>query len=664
MKSNLVIILLLISLKIFATDYYVTNEGDDGNNGKSPQSGFATIKRVNQLKLKPGDRILFKKGDVFPGELVINQSGKAGKPIIISTYGEKDAAKPVIIGASTLIQWKKEQGNLYSAHAQYTVKQLFANGKSLCPGRLPNEGYFFIDEDGDRMVLKDKELDKYDNLEGSKVRIQTVNWQWEIRQVAEKNPGKIKLDSLLWHPTKKNFGYYLENKLAFVDKFGEWYYNEQEGRLYIMWEGNINNVEFQAVCLEDGIKIRNGLSNIEIKGVSIKYYNNAAINIGERSSGISISGNEISNIEVFGILMNKGCEVCHVSNNAIADIQGRGISTLEPQNCKISSNHIKRIGMIAGHGFDGVNSGVGICMENRENQKIEEQVIAMNNEISKNKIDSTGYGGIRADGAYNTIEYNVVREAVLTMNDGAGIYSWGKNYNYSHHNVFRNNIVVNVHGNTESSAGHHKIICALYLDNYSNNHVVEDNIFVCDETGIILNDLSHSHIIRGNKIYGSKCGISYSVWRINDLDTTIRGNYHLTNNVIYSKGGNSRIIDNSNEILVDYEMGVIDSNVYISPFSDDLFRIMKNYGSYKVSTDYTIEAWRHEMGYDLNSRVIIPKPGSRTWEMEDNSIILINDREVPKPFDLGNEIYTNKEGNRVFETILVQPFEAEILFKR
>ena len=663
MKKFLAVFLLAFSTVAFATDYYVSINGNDSNHGKSPDKAFATIERVNQLKLKPGDNILFERGGLFFGELVLVHSGKPEKPITIAAYGE-GKAKSVLTGAVSLTEWENVKGNLFRCTVSLPVKQLYSGNSYLPQGHLPNQGYFFMDQDGGRETLIDSELDNYTDLVGATVRVQTVNWQWENREIIEFESGKIKLDSQLWHPTQKDFGYYLENKLAFVDQPGEWFYNAEEGKLYLMWEGDIKTAGIGAVVSENGIDIGEGLSNIVIKDLTIEKYSNAAVNVGMGASTISVSGNEIADIEVFGVSLGKGCESCNVLNNVIKDVQGRGITTLQPRNCKFVGNKIRRIGMVAGRGFNGVNSGVGICMENRESRDAENRVAAGNNLIAKNRVDSTGYGGIRADGAFNTIEYNVVRDAVLTMNDGAGIYTWGSNYNYSHHSIFRKNVVVDVHGNTESCAGHHKIICALYMDNYSNNSLIEDNVFVCEETGIILNDLSHSHTVRGNKVYGANTGISYSVWRNRITDDTIRGNYHVTNNIMYSKGGDARLIDYSNHIMANYKMGVLDSNLYISPVSHDLFSTMKNYGTYKVTTDFTINAWREKIGYDLNSKVIGPNPGSKTWQMEDRSTILVNDTEVPMEFNLGNEVFTGIHEEEVSGKVTVAPYDAIILFKR
>ena len=76
--------------------YYISSSlGSDSNDG-SIESPWETISKVNSLKLEPGNKVLFKKGDTFKGRLKIKDSGTEDKPIVISSYGEGE--KPVLTG--------------------------------------------------------------------------------------------------------------------------------------------------------------------------------------------------------------------------------------------------------------------------------------------------------------------------------------------------------------------------------------------------------------------------------------------------------------------------------------------------------------------------------------------------------------------------------------
>src|SRR5665647_1628345 len=106
MKNALIIIFLVFSTIASATDYYISSSGNDTNNyGLSSSTPWKTIAKVNSafLIMKPGDRILFNRGDTFYGTITIAKSGSAGSPIVIGAYGTGN--NPIISGFTTLISW-------------------------------------------------------------------------------------------------------------------------------------------------------------------------------------------------------------------------------------------------------------------------------------------------------------------------------------------------------------------------------------------------------------------------------------------------------------------------------------------------------------------------------------------------------------------------------
>lgn len=85
------------------TAYYVSNSGNDSNNGTSPETAWASISRVNSAELKQGDAVFFKRGDVWHDQ-IWSQAG-----VTYSAYGS--GSKPVINGsvaenAATPDKWK------------------------------------------------------------------------------------------------------------------------------------------------------------------------------------------------------------------------------------------------------------------------------------------------------------------------------------------------------------------------------------------------------------------------------------------------------------------------------------------------------------------------------------------------------------------------------
>lgn len=84
--------------------YYMSNSGNDANNGLTPATAWQTFTKLNAAMennnnggfIQPGDKILFNQGDTFVGQLLIKRSGTEAQPIEIGSYGS--GAKPILTG--------------------------------------------------------------------------------------------------------------------------------------------------------------------------------------------------------------------------------------------------------------------------------------------------------------------------------------------------------------------------------------------------------------------------------------------------------------------------------------------------------------------------------------------------------------------------------------
>ncbi|MGH9613559.1 MAG: right-handed parallel beta-helix repeat-containing protein, partial [Bryobacteraceae bacterium] len=82
-------IVLTTALTLQSATYYVNSTaGSDANAGTSEQAAWKTLNRINAARFHPGDRILFKSGSVFDGQLAPKSSGAEGAPIVIDRYGK------------------------------------------------------------------------------------------------------------------------------------------------------------------------------------------------------------------------------------------------------------------------------------------------------------------------------------------------------------------------------------------------------------------------------------------------------------------------------------------------------------------------------------------------------------------------------------------------
>lgn len=79
-------------LDIKGTKYYVSSiNGSDSNDGRSPETAFATLSALNRVILKEGDAVLFERGSIFRGHFTARSN------CIYAAYGEGE--KPRFYGS-------------------------------------------------------------------------------------------------------------------------------------------------------------------------------------------------------------------------------------------------------------------------------------------------------------------------------------------------------------------------------------------------------------------------------------------------------------------------------------------------------------------------------------------------------------------------------------
>ena len=67
--------------------YFDAEKGNDANSGLSEKQAWRSINKVKDIKLNPGDSVLFRRGSTFNGILEINAKGRPDSRIVFDTYG-------------------------------------------------------------------------------------------------------------------------------------------------------------------------------------------------------------------------------------------------------------------------------------------------------------------------------------------------------------------------------------------------------------------------------------------------------------------------------------------------------------------------------------------------------------------------------------------------
>jgi Secretion system C-terminal sorting domain/Right handed beta helix region len=82
-------ILLLVSLYSHSACYYFSTSGLDTNDGSSPSSPWLSISKINSMTISPGDKIYFKGGDTFEGNILLDSkdANDTFNPVLFTSYG-------------------------------------------------------------------------------------------------------------------------------------------------------------------------------------------------------------------------------------------------------------------------------------------------------------------------------------------------------------------------------------------------------------------------------------------------------------------------------------------------------------------------------------------------------------------------------------------------
>lgn len=94
--------------------FHVAANGDDNADGLTPGSAWRSLRKINGAELKPGDRVLFRRGDEWRGQLV-PKSGREGAPVTYAAFGTGE--KPLLLGSVSRNEekaWHDEGGGVWS----------------------------------------------------------------------------------------------------------------------------------------------------------------------------------------------------------------------------------------------------------------------------------------------------------------------------------------------------------------------------------------------------------------------------------------------------------------------------------------------------------------------------------------------------------------------
>ncbi len=417
MKKLLIIPLLLLCLNVLAADYYVKTAGSDSNTGLSDAQAWKTITKVNTEwasgKFLPGDRIYFNKGDTFSGTLTVASSGSPIANITIGAYGT--GLPPVISGFTTISSWTSEGGGIYSAtiHPQSAPNMFTINGVSYAKGRWPNDTWLTIDSKTSTSIT-DSDLALGADWDGAEVVIRKNAWIIDRTTILNHTGTTIIFQDVGYDPIV-GWGYFIQNHISALDRFGEWCYNESTSKLYVYF-GTVNpaTVTTKVSTRDTGISLQSR-NYITISGLTVE---------GANSSGIYVSSSDYVTIQECKIQYcgDAAIDGAHnggnnslgfrAINDTIYHAQNQGIVLFgEFDGALISGCKIDSIGMFPGMNFNGDGQNNAIKLH------------GSNHIVEYNRIKDVGYNGIDFGGNNVKVRYNFIDGFGSVKDDVGGIYT-------------------------------------------------------------------------------------------------------------------------------------------------------------------------------------------------------------------------------------------------
>ena len=486
--------LLLILAVVGNAAEYLVAPGQPGGNG-SRERPFASLAEALK-RAGNGDTIHVLKGHTYREAMGLEfRSG-----VTVVAGGPADAPAPIVttsVEVPKLTPWAKNPKVLTATIAK-PVLALYVDGAFMRLARYPNSGWMRTTKGATPEILVDVDRAKQPGAAkgkwtGAQVRWRRWSWWWETRPVTD-DDGVAKLTLGAEGRFQDGFtgegsAWFVDNSLAELDAPGEWFWDKADQTLYVFPPKEAGEKPLIEVVVDPK---GYGAGGATIDGLHFARIAGTALTLGRTSTVRNCTFSDLTDTGISGSWEGFGSQI---TGNTFRDVHNTGISWLENPagtgGTLIADNRMERIGMESGYGGSGSWKGVGITI-NR----------AKPFSVRGNRISDTGYAGIIVGSDGHTIERNVLRRCMGSLNDGAGIYVCASR------TTVRDNIVLDSVGNLDTSQWWyplgHGIWCE-FLSDFREQTISGNTVVGCGGHGLFLTN-NYNCTVNGNIFAGNRLG--------------------------------------------------------------------------------------------------------------------------------------------------------------
>ena len=596
-RLSLLILLLWLFDRSWATTYYFSATGNDSYSGvqaQNPATPWRTITKLNSIfsTLQPGDSILFKRNEVFDGTIRVNNSGSASAKIYLGAYGT--GAHPIISGFQAVSGWTNSGSGIWQADCTacgINLNTVTINGAMKALGRTPNisdpnRGYLKFESHAGNTQITDNELSGSPNWNGAEIVIRKNYWTLDRNLVTTHSGNTVSFISPTSHPLLDNYGYFFQKSLQTLDQNGEWYYNPTTKKLYIYFgAAGPGSAIVKAGIIDTLVTITNrshlAFENLQFEGADTTAFAiNNAQNISLNNCILQLSGIDAINARNSERINIQNCSFLHTNNNAVR--------ITDCNHSLVANNTITNTGLFPGMGLSN----------NQMYEAIYTRGVA--NTIQQNEVVNTGYSAITFSGDSALVINNFVNNYTMVLDDGGGIYGWGDYNKYGRKII--GNIILNGIGAPEGTdvtvAGNSS---GIYLDDRSANVEITGNtISAANRSGIYLHN-SHEIQLNSNTLYNNTAQVSMVHDDLEPADP-IR-NVQMQDNIFFSKTA-TQLTTNSSSRLDDIQsFGAYNYNYYVRPLNEHgiIQTDHRDVSGTYIRQLYSLDGWKARFSKDLNS---------------------------------------------------------------